>query len=83
MSKSKKLYDGKVVSKSGNKTIKVLTSRRKRHPVYNKVITLSSSYLVHDENDEAKIGDVVEFYSCRPISLKKRWRLAAVKKSQV
>ena len=81
MLNNQKKYVGTVISISGNKTIKVSTTRRKAHSIYRKVITLSKASIVHDENNEAKVGDIVEFYECRPISSTKKWRLAGIKKS--
>lgn len=75
MSKSLQQKQGVVVSKSGDKTIKVTVNTRKRHSFYKKVINVSWSALVHDENNEAKVGDLVTFVSCRPLSKHKTWRL--------
>jgi small subunit ribosomal protein S17 len=52
--------------------------RRKAHPLYHKVITVSKKYYAHDENNDANIGDVVEIMETRPISKMKRWRLVSV-----
>jgi small subunit ribosomal protein S17 len=78
MSKSLQKKQGVVVCKSGDKTIKVTVKTRKLHPFYKKVIRVSWSALVHDENNVAKVGDLVNFVSCRPISAKKTWRLQSV-----
>jgi len=78
MSKSLQKKQGVVVSKSGDKTIKVTVKTRKRHPFYKKVIQVSWSALVHDENNVANVGDLVNFVSCRPLSAKKTWRLINV-----
>ena len=78
MSKSLQQKQGVVVSKSGDKTIKVTVKTRKRHPFYKKVINVSWSALVHDEKNEAKVGDQVNFVSCRPLSAKKTWRLVSI-----
>ena len=75
MSKSLQKKRGVVVSKSGDKTVKVSVKTRKRHPFYKKVVNVTWSALVHDEANEAKVGDIVTFVSCRPLSAKKCWRI--------
>jgi small subunit ribosomal protein S17 len=70
-----KIVKGKVVSISGNKTIKVEVIQRKKHPFYHKVINITWSTLVHDEAQTAKLGDTIEFKLCRPISKKKSYIL--------
>lgn len=71
----RKMRQGVVVSKSGRKSIVVMTERRRVHPVYGKVIKETRKYMVHDEGDEAHIGDVVRIVETRPLSRTKRWRL--------
>ena len=75
MSKSLQKKSGIVVSKSGDKTVKVSVKTRKRHPFYKKVINVTWSALVHDEENTAKVGDEVTYIACRPLSAKKRWRV--------
>ncbi|MGC6367226.1 MAG: 30S ribosomal protein S17 [Candidatus Marinamargulisbacteria bacterium] len=75
MSKSLQKKRGIVVSKSGDKTVKVSVKTRKRHPFYKKVVNVTWSALVHDETNGANVGDHVTFVSCRPLSAKKRWRI--------
>lgn len=74
----RKQRSGVVVSKSGEKSIVVLVERRKQHPLYKKVIRQFKKYHVHDEKNEAKVGDRVEIVETRPISKLKRWRLTSV-----
>ena len=62
-------------SKSGAKTVKVAVSYRERHPVYGKIVTRTKNYHVHDEADDAKVGDVVTIMETRPLSATKRWRI--------
>lgn len=69
---------GVVKKVSGSKTISVLVSTRKPHPIYKKVMNVSKSYLVHDPKEEASVGDKVKIVLCRPISAKKRWRLDSI-----
>ena len=67
--------EGRIVSDKMNKTITVLVERRVKHPVYEKYIRRSSKLHVHDENNEGRIGDLVEISQCRPLSKTKSWRL--------
>ena len=78
MSKSLQTKKGVVVSKSGDKTVKVTVKFRKQHSFYKKVINVTWSALVHDEKNQANIGDEVVFVSCRPLSAKKSWRLTEI-----
>jgi small subunit ribosomal protein S17 len=67
-----------VVSKSGDKSIKVHINYKVKHPVYGKYIKRRTKLGVHDERNESGIGDVVEIVECRPISKTKSWRLVKV-----
>ena len=69
---------GAVVSKSGNKSIVVLVERRSQHPVYGKTMREFKKFHVHDENNDAKIGDLVRIVETRPLSRLKRWRMAEI-----
>jgi len=64
---------GKVVSDKRSKTITVLIERRTKHELYGKIVARTSKYHAHDENDEYKMGDVVEIAESRPISKTKSW----------
>ena len=74
----RKARQGRVVSKSGVKTVVVLVERRKRHETYSKVMKLFKKYHAHDESDAAKVGDVVVIEETRPMSRLKRWRVVQV-----
>ncbi|MDZ8119630.1 30S ribosomal protein S17 [Pontiella agarivorans] len=74
----RKKREGRVVSKSGDKTVVVLIERRVRHPLYEKEIRVSKKIHVHDEENKAGIGDVVRVMETRPLSKLKRWRLVEV-----
>jgi len=69
---------GQVVSTKMRKTIVVEVSRRVPHPLYKRIIGKRKKFYVHDEESTAKLGDVVRFVECRPLSKLKRWRLAEV-----
>jgi small subunit ribosomal protein S17 len=64
---------GKVVSDKRSKTITVLIERRTKHELYGKIVAKSSKYHAHDENNEYKVGDMVEIAETRPISKTKAW----------
>jgi small subunit ribosomal protein S17 len=74
----RKTREGRVASKSGDKTIVVLIERRIRHPLYGKEIRVSKKVHAHDEENRAKAGDVVRVMETRPMSRMKRWRLVDV-----
>lgn len=71
----KRSLNGKVVNKKMNKTVTVLVERRLKHPLYEKFITRSKKYQVHDEENKLKIGDLVLIEECRPISRTKNWKV--------
>lgn len=67
-----------VISKSGDKSIKVQIDYRVKHPVYGKYVRRRTRLGVHDPKNQAGIGDLVEIAECRPISKTKSWRLVKV-----
>ena len=69
---------GTVTSRSGNKSIKVTVPFKVPHPRYQKVINRKTVVHVHDEKNEAALGDKVEIMETRPISRLKRWRLVRI-----
>ncbi len=69
---------GYVVSTKMAKTIVVETTRQKAHKLYRRVISRSKKFYVHDENNTARVGDVVRIEETRPLSQLKRWRLKEV-----
>ncbi len=73
-------FNGEVIKKSGMKTIQVLVKTKVTHPKYKKQYPVSKKYAVHDEQGLAKIGDLVIFQECRPLSKMKRWRLVKIQK---
>jgi len=74
----RKTRTGVVVSDKMDKTVVVRVQRITRHPLYGKTIRKSKNYYVHDEKNEARMGDRVKIMETRPISRLKRWRLAEV-----
>lgn len=75
---SRKVRTGQVVSDKMDKTIVVKVETRIRHPLYGKIVRTSKKYKAHDENNEAKIGDIVRMMETRPLSKDKRWRLTEI-----
>jgi len=69
---------GYVVSTKMAKTIVVETTRQKAHKLYRRVISRSKKFYAHDENNTARVGDVVLIEETRPMSRLKRWRLKQV-----
>ena len=69
---------GRVVSDKMDKTIVVSVERLSRHPLYKRVIKLTTKFKAHDERNEARIGDTVRIVESRPLSATKRWRLAEI-----
>ena len=76
--KKRKTRQGKVLKAQMQKTVTVWVERRLRHPQYEKVVTTGKKYYVHDENNEAKVGDIIEIMETKPLSKLKRWRLVNV-----
>jgi len=69
---------GSVVSDRMDKTIIVNIERRFAHPLYGKQVTRHKKYYAHDQENEARMGDVVRIVETRPLSKKKRWRLVEI-----
>ncbi len=77
------MVTGTVVSDKMDKTVTVKVSRRLQHPRYKKFLTRSKKYHAHDENNECRVGDMVQLMETRPISRSKRWRVVEVVKKAV
>ena len=73
VAKNKRTLVGKVVSDKRSKTVTVLIERRAAHELYGKIVARSRKYHAHSENNEFKMGDVVEITEGRPISKTKSW----------
>ena len=69
---------GNVVSTKMQKTIVVEVEMRKAHPKYKRVIKSSKKFYAHDEENSARVGDVVRIRETRPLSKLKRWQLKEV-----
>lgn len=75
---SRKVLRGTVVSDKMDKTIVVEISTTRSHPLYGCRVKYSQKYKAHDEENVAKIGDVVEIMETRPLSKDKHFRLVKV-----
>ena len=69
---------GIIVSDGADKTVTVSVEALVRHPMYKKRVRRSKKFIVHDESNEAHMGDTVRIIETRPLSKRKRWRLANV-----
>ena len=74
----RKKRQGVVLSRSGDKTATVQVVRRRKHPLYGKVLREVKKYHVHDEKNELVVGDKVRIIETRPLSRLKRWRVMEV-----
>ncbi len=74
----RKIRTGTVVSNRMDKTVSVAIVRSFQHPLYKKVIRSTKKILAHDEQNNCKVGDVIQVIETRPISKRKRWRVQSV-----
>jgi len=75
---SRKVYVGRVISDKMDKTITVLVETQKKDTLYGKRVKYSKKYKAHDEENKAKMGDVVRIMETRPLSKDKRFRLVEI-----
>jgi small subunit ribosomal protein S17 len=75
---SRKERVGLVVSDRPDKTVTVSVETLVRHHLYKKRLRRSKRFMVHDEGNEARVGDTVRIIETRPLSARKRWRLANI-----
>ncbi len=78
MENKKKMFVGEVISDKMDKTVVVKVVRDYQHPVFKKVMRQTKKYKVHDEKEQAKIGDRIEFFEGRPASKTKYMYLSRV-----
>jgi small subunit ribosomal protein S17 len=69
---------GRVISDKMDKTVVVSVERLRRHPIYKRVVRLSSTFKAHDAENSAHVGDTVRIEESRPLSAEKRWRVVEV-----
>ncbi|GAP02845.1 30S ribosomal protein S17 [Fructobacillus pseudoficulneus] len=75
---ARKTYRGRVVSDKMEKTITVAVDTYVNHPVYGKRVRYTKKFKAHDENNVAKMNDIVEIMETRPLSATKHFRLVKV-----
>ena len=71
----KRILSGKVVKKSGDKTVSVLVTRQTTHPIYKKIIRVSKKYLAHDAENTIAVGEKVKIQETKPLSKNKSWEI--------
>jgi len=76
----KKILVGIVVSDKASKTLRVDIERRFPHTKYGKIVRARTACHVHDEEEQASVGDLVEIVEARPRSKTKRWDLVRIVK---
>ena len=69
---------GLVISDKMDKTVVVLVSMKKKHPIYGKYITYTKKYKAHDEKNDCKVGDTVRIVETRPLSKDKYFRVQEI-----
>ena len=71
----KRILSGKVVKKSGDKTVSALVTRQTTHPIYKKIIRVSKKYLAHDTDNTITVGENVKIQETKPLSKSKSWEI--------
>tara|TARA_B100000530_G_C15733350_1_gene398690 strand:- start:170 stop:397 length:228 start_codon:yes stop_codon:yes gene_type:complete len=71
----KRILSGKVIKKSGDKTVSVLVTRQTTHPIYKKIMRVSKKYLAHDASNIISVGDFVKIQETKPLSKHKSWEV--------
>lgn len=74
----RKVVRGRVVSDKMDKTIVVEIETTRSHPLYGRRVKYSKRFKAHDENNECKVGDLVEIMETRPLSKDKHFRLVRI-----
>ena len=74
----RKIKEGIVLSDKMDKTIVVRVDRLTKHRKYGRVIRCATKFKVHDEQNQAKLGNKVRIMEARPFSKEKKWRLLEV-----
>ena len=69
---------GTVISDKMEKTVVVAVERSVRHGVYGKTQRKTSTFVAHNEGNDAKMGDTVSIAESRPLSRRKRWVVVSV-----
>jgi small subunit ribosomal protein S17 len=78
MNTHKRLIQGTVVKKTGDKSATILVERKVLHSKYHKIVKKRKKYIIHDEKNELLVNDFVEAIECRPLSKRKHFRLKTI-----
>jgi len=78
MNEGRRVLVGRVLSNRMDKTVVVEVERKKRHPLYGKVIATRTKYKAHDAENACQIGDLVQMMESRPLSREKRWTVTEI-----
>jgi small subunit ribosomal protein S17 len=78
MNEGRRVLVGRVLSNRMDKTVVVEVERKKRHPLYGKVIAMRKKYKAHDAENACQIGDLVQMMESRPLSREKRWTVTEI-----
>ncbi len=70
---ARKVLIGEVSSDKMDKTVVVMVERRRRHPIYRKVVRTIRRFKAHDETNACHVGDIVRIEESRPLSKEKHW----------
>jgi len=76
--RTKRTWEGTVVSDNMEKTVVVEVQRLVAHPLYGKVLRKTRKFKAHDENSQCRVGDRVRMAECRPLSKEKTWRIVEI-----
>ena len=78
-----KVKQGVVISDAMDKSVVVRVTRLVKHPMYGKYLRRSTKLMAHDEENQARVGDLVELTQARPLSKRKRWNIARIVRKTV
>ncbi|MDL0080435.1 MULTISPECIES: 30S ribosomal protein S17 [Helicobacter] len=74
----KRVIQGRVISRAGDKSAVVLVERKVVHPKYRKIVKRFKKYTIHDEKNQVKVGDEIVAIECKPISKTKSFNLKEI-----
>lgn len=74
----RKVRQGIVVSDKMEKTVVVAIEDRVQHPLYGRIVKQTNKFKAHNEDNEARIGDIVKIMETRPLSKDKCWRVVEI-----
>ncbi len=78
MESNRRVIQGKVIKRAGNKSATILVERKVLHPRYHKIVKKFKKYIIHDENNELNLNDEVLAVECRPYSKRKKFKLKTI-----